>query len=60
MDRMLHLASFYDTYSKVFDDEVLCSAHYIRHEVLQSQFHYDNDERWSMLNILSASMQKQN
>lgn len=45
MDRMLHLASFYDTYSKVFDDEVLCSAHYIRHEVLQSQFHYDNDEK---------------
>lgn len=29
----------------MFDDEVLCSAHYIRHEVLQSQFHYDNDEK---------------
>ena len=45
VDRMLHLASFYDTYSKVFDDEVLYSAHYVKHEVLQSQFHYDNDEK---------------
>lgn len=45
IDKMLHLASFYDTYSKVFDDEILCSAHYIKHEVLQSQFHYDNDEK---------------
>lgn len=45
IDKMLHLASFYDAYSKVFNDEVLYSAHYIKHEVLQSQFHYSNDEK---------------
>lgn len=45
LDRMLYLASFYDTYSKAFDDDVLVSAHYIKHEVEQVQFHYDNDEK---------------
>lgn len=45
LDRLLHLASFYDAYSKVFDDEVLFSARYIKHEVEQARFHYDNDEK---------------
>lgn len=45
LDCLLHLASFYDTYSKAFEDEVLYSACYIKHEVSQSQFHYSDDEK---------------
>lgn len=47
LDKLLHLASFYDTYSKIFDDDLLYSAHYIKHEVDQSLFHYDNEEKMS-------------
>ena len=45
LDKWLHLASFYDTYSKTFDDNVLYSALYIKHEVEQSQFDYDNGKK---------------
>ena len=45
LDYLLHLASFYDAYSKMFEDEVLYSACYIKHEVSQSQFHYNDDEK---------------
>ena len=45
LDRLIHLASFYASYSKLFDDEVLFNAQYITHNVRQSDFHYDNDEK---------------
>lgn len=45
LDNVLHLASFYDTYSKIFDDNVLMSATYLTHDVRQERFHYDNDEK---------------
>lgn len=45
LDQLFHLASFYETYSKMFSDEILFSANYVTHNVRQADFHYDNDEK---------------
>ena len=42
--RLLYCASFYDAYSKVFDDEVLFNAVYIKHNVPQRLFKSINDK----------------
>lgn len=45
IDRLIHLASFYEAYSKLFDDKLLVHAHYISHNVKQADYHYNNDEK---------------
>lgn len=38
LDKMLHAASFYDSYSKVFDDEIIMNACYLSQMVSRSEF----------------------
>lgn len=38
LDKMLHAASFYDSYSKVFDDDIIMNAHYLTQMVSLSEF----------------------
>lgn len=44
LDHILMAASFYDTYSKVFSDDMLLHAHYIKHNLPQSMFDGDDDK----------------
>lgn len=37
-DKMLHAASFYDSYSKVFDDDIIMNAHYLTQMVDLAEF----------------------
>lgn len=43
-DKMLHCASFYDSYRNAFEDEVLLNAVYISHSVAQSDFKGNDDK----------------
>lgn len=52
LDRLIHLASFYEAYSRLFDDEILANAHYISHNVKQADFHYSHDEKMEYARIL--------
>lgn len=51
LDRILHAAAFYDTYSKLFSDEVLFEAIYICHTVEQGRFK-DDDEKMDYARLL--------
>ena len=42
LEKMLWCASFYRSYSKVFEDDLLKNAVFIKHEVLQSEFKDDD------------------
>jgi hypothetical protein len=44
MERWFHAASFYNIYSKKFDDDLLGKAVFIKHQVLQSTFHSEEDK----------------
>lgn len=44
LDKLIHVASFYHTYSKAFSDDVLFNATYINHTVKQSDFKDDNEK----------------
>ena len=44
LDRILHAAAFYDTYSELFSDEVLFNAIYICHTVEQDRFKNDDEK----------------
>lgn len=44
VDRILHAAAFYDTYSKLFSDEVLFDATYVCHTVEQKTFKNDDEK----------------
>lgn len=43
-EKLLFCASFYDTYSQLFSDEVLFEAEYITHELEQSMFNGHDDK----------------
>lgn len=44
LDKMLHAASFYDSYSKVFDDDIIMNAHYLTQMVSRYEFGDDNKQ----------------
>lgn len=44
LDQLIHVASFYHSYSSAFSDDILFNAIYINHTVNQSDFHDDNEK----------------
>lgn len=44
IDQLMHVASFYHTYSTAFSDDILFNASYINHRVNQNDFHDDNEK----------------
>ena len=51
LKRLLHLSSFYRSYSKLFDDEVLYEADYLSHQVIQADYP-DNDTKMKLADEL--------
>lgn len=51
-DHLLMCATFYDTYSKVFEDDVLLNATYVTHDLPQSIFHSEEDKMSYARNLI--------